>query len=316
MPNGRGKPALLIGLALALAGLSGCATPGARVAGGPASLYVDCRGQRSAAPTVILEAGAFGASADWDLVLADLARGGRACAYDRAGLGRSPPRSGGEDAVAIAHELRALLDRIGETRPVILVGHSNGALYVQAFAALWPQRVAGLVYVNGVTTDDLDHPALIADLKRERRLAGLAADAGQAGLAPAIAAFLTGRSGVQGEAARRKREGLADPAALVVASREDHAVIPSLSATRALCGPDGEALAGIPTAVIVGAPDPAAPLAKAWYAAETASARRARIGWVLDAPGATHTSPLGRDRSYVTAAVDWLRAMDARRAQP
>ena len=51
-------------------------------------LFVDCRGAPTASPTVILEAGAFGTSADWDRVLDDLSAGGRVCAYDRAGVGR------------------------------------------------------------------------------------------------------------------------------------------------------------------------------------------------------------------------------------
>ena len=58
---------------------------------GPPPLHVECHGERNAAPTVILEAGAFGTSADWPLVLTDLAAGGRACAYDRSGLGLSRP---------------------------------------------------------------------------------------------------------------------------------------------------------------------------------------------------------------------------------
>jgi hypothetical protein len=147
-------------------------------------------------------------------------------------------------------------------------------------------------------------------------LAGLAATGGRVGLGPAIAAFLTRKTPIAGDAAQRKAAYLSDPAALAVASEEDQAVIPSLAATRALCGPGEAALAAIPTAVIVGSTDPQAPLSRAWYEAETASAKRARLGWVLDAPGATHTSPLGRDRSYVVAAVDWLRTVNARRAQP
>ena len=119
---------------------------------------------------MILESGAFGSSADWDLVLDDLAKGGRACAYDRSGLGRPGPSSGKKDVVSIANELARVLDGLGETRPIILVGHSNGGLYAETFAALWPQRVAGLVYVNGVGSDDLDDPLLLDDLAKERRL--------------------------------------------------------------------------------------------------------------------------------------------------
>src|SRR5258708_16856255 len=134
-------------------------------------LFVDCRGVAGPSPTVILESGAFGTSADWDLVLDDLARGGRVCAYDRAGVGASPARAGAEDVTSIAHELAGLLDSLGETRPVILVGHSNGALYVETFAALSPQRVAGLVSIKRLTSTHASDPALLAGLHRERRLA-------------------------------------------------------------------------------------------------------------------------------------------------
>ena len=279
----------------------------ARAHAAPASLFTDCRGEHSASPLVILESGAFGTSADWDLVLDDLAKGGRVCAYDRGGVGASPPREGGGDVIAIAHELAALLDGLGETGPVILVGHSNGALYVETFAALWPQRVAGLVYVNGVTSDDLDHPALMADLAQERFLSNLAATGGDLGLAPFIAQALADGEGLKGEAARRKREALGSAAKLRVARDEDRAVIPGLTTVRGL----GGSPPGIPTAVIWGATDPNLFLAKAWRQAEAAPAGRAKTSWVLDAVGATHTSPLVRDRAYVAAAVGWLRSLSS-----
>src|SRR6185312_10172224 len=219
----------------------------------------------------ILESGAFGSAADWDLVLDDLARGGRACAYDRAGIGRSPPRAGGPGVTAIARELKGLLDQIGERRPVILVGHSNGALYVETFAAMWPERVAGLVYVNGVNSDALDHPDLIDDLTTERRLASLAALGGEVGLSGQVSNVLTGMSGFEGKAAERKRVDLSDRDTLRVARDEDWAVIDGLKVARDL----GGSPRAIPTAVVAGATDPQAALARSWRAAEQASARRA-----------------------------------------
>src|ERR1700742_3071852 len=107
-------PSLIAAMALLAGGAAHDVLPAKK----DARLFVDCRGQASAAPTVILESGAFGSAADWDLVLDDLAKGGRACAYDRAGIGRSPPRTGGPGATAIALELKTLLDRLGEGRPV------------------------------------------------------------------------------------------------------------------------------------------------------------------------------------------------------
>jgi pimeloyl-ACP methyl ester carboxylesterase len=269
------------------------------------NLFVDCRGQAGASPTVILESGAFGTSADWDLVLDDLAEGGRVCAYDRAGVGASPPRDGPEDVASIAHELAGLLDSLGETRPVILVGHSNGALYAETFAAMWRERVAGLVYVNGVTSNDVSDPRLLADLRRERRLSNLAATAAGLGLAPLAAPSVVESEALPLDAQRRKLWALSRPRRIRVARDEDRAIIPGLSVTANLGGSPTD----IPTVVIIGSTDPSGALAQAWRAAEVVPAEKARRGWVLDAPGATHVSPLSRDRAYVVAAVDWLRSL-------
>lgn len=290
-------------LLAAIAVLSACATSGRPAPAASPQLFVDCRGEASAAPTVILESGAFGSAADWDLVLADLSRGGRVCAYDRAGIGRSPPRAGGEGVKAIAGELKGLLDRLGEQRPVILVGHSNGALYAETFAAMWPERVAGLVYVNGVTSDALDHPDLVRDLQAERHWAAMAALGGDVGLSGRVSDMLTGASGFTGPAAERKRLDMADPHVLRVARDEDFAVIDGLKVARGL----GGSPRAIPTAVVQGSTDPDAPLSRSWAAAEQAPALRARQRLIIEVPRATHTSPLVRDRGYLTTAVDWLR---------
>ncbi len=268
-------------------------------------LFADCRGERTSSPTVILEAGAFGTSADWDFVLDDLAVGGRVCAFDRAGLGRSPPRPGEKDVLNKAGELNGLLDQLGETGPVILVGHSNGALYARAFASLWPKRVAGLVYVNGVGPEAGNDPALIGDLIAERRASNLAVTAGRLGLAGMVADTLGGPMGLNAVAALRKRAGLLSLASLKVARDEDRWMIPGLETVHRL----GDAARHIPTVVIVGAEDPARPLARAWRVAEVAPAERADQHWVLDMPGATHVSPLTRDRAYLRAAVAWLRSL-------
>jgi pimeloyl-ACP methyl ester carboxylesterase len=267
-------------------------------------MFVDCQGVKSAAPTVILESGAFGTSADWSLALPDLARDGRVCAYDRAGVGASPPRPGPRDPAAVARELAALLDRLGETGPVILVGHSNGGLYVETFAALFPARAAGLVYVNAVTSNDLDHAGPLAELNAERRMADLAPPAGRLGLAPAVARLAVHEAGLEGEARQRKMRSLTHIAPLTVARDEDREIVPGLAATRALNAP----LPAPPTVVIVSLERPRDAAALSWRRAEVEAGERARYHWVLDLPGATHVSPLARDRAYLVAGVDWLRS--------
>jgi len=266
-------------------------------------LFVDCRGAPSASPTVILEAGAFGTSADWDRVLDDLAPRGRVCAYDRAGVGRSPPGPGGVSVVDKARELRRLLDQMGESGPIILVGHSNGALYAEAFARLYPERVAGLVYVNGVGTDDLEFPPLMANLAEERRLSKMAVSVARLGLSRLVADELS-EGGLAPAAAQRKRAALECLRCLEVARDEDRLIVAGLRETAALPGD----VRHIPTVVIVGDPSPGFDLAPIWRKAEIGPADRADTSWILDAPGASHVSPLSRDRAYVDAAVAWLRA--------
>jgi pimeloyl-ACP methyl ester carboxylesterase len=303
-PDRRRRTLFLIAATALLTGCAGQTMPAADKA---AKLFVDCRGKTSSSPTVILESGAFGSAADWDLVQDDLARGGRVCAYDRAGIGRSPPRPGGPGVTAIALELKGLLDQIGERRPVILVGHSNGALYVETFAALWPDRVAGLVYVNGVNSDALDHPDVIDDLTTERRLATLAAWGGNVGLSYPVSKVLTDMSGFSGRGAERKTLDMSDRDVLREARDEDWAVIEGLGVARGLGGSPG----ALPTAVVAGSSDPDASLARSWKAAEEAPARRAKQRLIIDVPESTHTSPLARDRGYVVQAVDWLRSISA-----
>lgn len=267
-------------------------------------IFLDCRGQPTTTPLVILEAGAFGSSADWDRVLEDLAPGGRVCAYDRPGLGRSPAEPG-EDLSVLgrARGLKTLLDQIGAQGPIILVGHSNGALYAEAFARLYPNKVAGLVYVNGVGTDDLDHPRLMASLAAERRLSKLAVSLAQMGLAGLVAAELSGGD-LSPEAARRKHAALTCLPCLRIARDEDSLMVAGLKETNALA----PVPSSIPVVVITGDESPDTTLPRDWRAAETAPAARADHSWILEARGASHVSPLTRDRAYVDAAVAWLRS--------
>jgi pimeloyl-ACP methyl ester carboxylesterase len=298
---GRRIVAVLLAAGLAVAAHAQTPLPSASPPTSP--LFLDCRGQATASPLVILEAGAFGTSADWDRVLADLAPAGRVCAYDRAGLGRSPALP--DDDLSVlgrARELKRLLNKIDPAGPIILVGHSNGALYAEAFARLYPHEVAGLVLVNGVGTDDLAYPRLMASLAEERRLSKLAVSVAQLGLSGLVAGELS-EGGLSAEAAQRKHEALTCLACLKIARDEDRLIVAGLAETNAL-PPLSPTL---PVVVITGDESPDTTLPRDWRAAEIAPAARADHSWILEAPGASHVSPLTRDRAYVDAAVRWLR---------
>ena len=98
---------------------------------------------------VLFEAGAGGWSSHWARVLAILPRSLRAYAYDRRGLGWSPPASGTRSTAVLAGELQALLDGLRIDAPALFVAHSYGASIVRLLAQQAPERVRGIVFVDG-----------------------------------------------------------------------------------------------------------------------------------------------------------------------
>ena len=109
-------------------------------------LRLDCRG--SGSPTVVLEAGASIYSIAWARVQDDVAKFTRVCSYDRAGLGWSDSVREAQSPQQVAETLHTLLANGGEKPPYLMVGHSLGGIYVRAFAALYPDDVAGMVLVD------------------------------------------------------------------------------------------------------------------------------------------------------------------------
>jgi pimeloyl-ACP methyl ester carboxylesterase len=105
-------------------------------------------------PAVAFLSAQHGGRAEWRPILRGLV--GRmpdlaALAYDRPGYGdsRASPRDRSPDSLAL--ELSELLDEFLPGRRVILVGHSLGGLYAQAFARAFPDRTLGLVLVDPLT---------------------------------------------------------------------------------------------------------------------------------------------------------------------
>ena len=120
--------------------------PGAMYSIGGYQMHIVCTG--SGSPTVILEAAASASWMAWRNVQPALSKKTRVCSYDRAGHGWSDVRPGPRDADHIATELHDLLDSAGVQRPLLLVGHSAGGLYVREFARRYPAEVAGMALLD------------------------------------------------------------------------------------------------------------------------------------------------------------------------
>jgi pimeloyl-ACP methyl ester carboxylesterase len=120
--------------------------PGEMVDVGGYNLHINCVGQGR--PTVILDGGTGEMSANWGLVQREVSHTTRVCAYDRAGMGWSERGPEPRDARRITGELHALLEGAGIDGPCVLVGHSFGGLYMQTYAARYPDEVAGMSLIE------------------------------------------------------------------------------------------------------------------------------------------------------------------------
>lgn len=100
-------------------------------------------------PVIVLEAGLGGPYQAWSEILGPMSTAHRVCAYDRAGLGNSPP-AGGDPRTAedVATDLHAMLTAAGVGGPFVLVGHSFGALPISLYAATHPTEVLGVVLID------------------------------------------------------------------------------------------------------------------------------------------------------------------------
>jgi pimeloyl-ACP methyl ester carboxylesterase len=125
------------------------------------SLHIDCVGQDN--PTVVLDAGSGEMSADWVWVQREVSHTTRVCAYDRAGMGWSEMGPEPRDARRISGELHALLQGASIEGPYVLVGHSFGGLYMQTYAARYPDEVAGVSLVESSHPDQFSYRPVTRD---------------------------------------------------------------------------------------------------------------------------------------------------------
>lgn len=146
--------------------------PGQLVDVGGRRLHLRCRGV--GAPTVVLEAGLGETGASFAWISSAVARDTTVCVYDRLGRGwsdRAPVPQGG---LAVARQLRALLDRGHVRPPFVLVGYSSGSAYVRIFASEYPGAVAGMVLLDGQPTDAFEalqgYPAFYGRFSRATAL--------------------------------------------------------------------------------------------------------------------------------------------------
>jgi pimeloyl-ACP methyl ester carboxylesterase len=142
-------------------------------------------------PVVVFESGLGKGRDDWREVAKGLAPCLTVVLYDRPGIGSSPaPPNPAVPvlAAAVADDLLARLRDRGLPGPYLLVGHSLGGLYVQAFAHNHPGAVAGVALVDA--SSPLEPAGIFVSTVPPTP--GSVEAAEEAGVAPSVAALLAG----------------------------------------------------------------------------------------------------------------------------
>ena len=112
-------------------------------------LYTEIRGNKG--PTVVFESGRGNSSESWKEVSTIVSKFAKTIIYDRSGLGFSQNSNRPATAKHIAKNLKILLSKTQLPPPYILVGHSDGGLFVQMFARLYPKLVRAIVLVDSAS---------------------------------------------------------------------------------------------------------------------------------------------------------------------
>lgn len=110
------------------------------------------------APVVVFAHGITLDMTSWHFQWTEFSDRYRCVLYDQRAHGRSGvPPTGDYSLRAKAGDLRAVLDRVSPSGPVVLVGHSMGGMAIMAFAERFPEefgaRVQGVVFADTSASD-------------------------------------------------------------------------------------------------------------------------------------------------------------------
>jgi pimeloyl-ACP methyl ester carboxylesterase len=112
-----------------------------------ADTVLDCNDSGGSGYPVIFLNGAFGSQRDWDKVLKKLSSNYRTITYDERARGKSKT-SADYSFDACLDDLSAIFAATGIKQP-LLIGWSYGAAIAVRYAAQYPDRITGLLLIDG-----------------------------------------------------------------------------------------------------------------------------------------------------------------------
>jgi pimeloyl-ACP methyl ester carboxylesterase len=267
------------------------AAPGELVDVGGHRLHINCTG--TGGPTVVLEAGLGEPStimAGW--IAPAVSSTARVCVYDRAGKGWSDPAPEGADPLAVVTDLHTLLERHGEAGPYVLAGHSSGGVYVQAYAATYPDDVAGLVLIDSQPRTALtDLPGYSGDYAALRKASGIAQPGARFGVMRLVSNM---SSGALPDSVRAQERAFGSTAGQARSMRDELAALPTVMER-------AQALTGVgdkPVAIVTAEQD----AMDGWLQLQAEMARLSTNSRHRSVPDASHTSVVEDEHDAANAS--------------
>lgn len=105
-------------------------------------------------PHIVLINGGSGPIEGWMKVLPEVSNLSSVFSYNRFDVAGSDKPSKAQDGMTIVENLREALKLVDFQPPYLLVGHSLGGLYANLFARLYPDEVAGVVFLEASHPSD------------------------------------------------------------------------------------------------------------------------------------------------------------------
>ena len=108
-------------------------------------------------PTVVFETGLGPTILTWDTILDSIKGFASTFVYNRPGYGSSSFFNAPGTVKEVARQLNENLVATRQKPPYVLVGHSAGGLYMNMYARLYPEKVAGLVFIDSSHPDQFEY---------------------------------------------------------------------------------------------------------------------------------------------------------------
>jgi hypothetical protein len=95
----------------------------------------------------------------WNKVFPELALENSVFLFNRRGVGASSKATETQDGMTIISEMRSVFSKLSLNPPYLLVAHSLGGIFANLYARIYPNEVAGIVFV------DSPHPSEVIEQK-------------------------------------------------------------------------------------------------------------------------------------------------------